>query len=158
MHRRFPTREDVLEAVADSATGRFSDAYIAADLASAFETDETADASTTRFIRLAEQLIPLGAHVAVLLRSGLIDDAADGPPVTVTTELDAPLLDAVSRGQSRGVFRGDHPARWIAESFLTLTYLGWEQVRAGVIAPASAATIVFETWMKGNCDSRRNST
>lgn len=129
VHRIFPTRGDLLRALALEAVGH---------LQSALEGARLGDGSATEALaRVAELVMPLADDLRFL-------DA--GPEVWNLQELQdawwsiAASLDAlIERGQREGDIRGDLPAELIVEAFTGMLWGVWQGVRDGRVAPASAA-------------------
>lgn len=149
LHRRFPTRTDVLHAVGASAAQRFGQAYADAHLELAFVEGETDAASLRRLADLVARIVPIGPQIAVLFRAGLLDTANDPHTAAELRDLDAPLHDAIARGRRRGVLDRDQPTEWLAETLLGLAYIAWEQRRAGTIGSAAAGELAFRLWLGG---------
>ena len=129
MHRIFPTRADLLNALALHAVGRLREALDRARL-------DDGDAPSA-LARVAEVVLPLADELRFL-------DA--GPEVWNLPELrdawwsiTASLDTLVERGQRAGEIRGDLPAELIVEAFTGMLWGVWQGVRDGRVAPATAA-------------------
>lgn len=128
VHRAFPTRADLLTALAVDAVGHVRAAIDAARLE---------DGPATEVLeRVAAQVLPLADQVRFL-------DA--GPEVWDLPELrDAwwsisSALDAlVRRGQREGDLRADVPAEVVVEAFTGMLWGIWSGIRDGRVAPATA--------------------
>jgi AcrR family transcriptional regulator len=129
VHRAFPTRADLLTALAIDAVG---------DVQAAIEGARLDDGPADEVLaRVAEAVLPLSDQLRFL-------DA--GPDVWDLPELKdawwsvAAALDAlVERGQREGDLRADVPAEVVVEVFTGMLWGIWQGIRDGRIAPASAA-------------------
>lgn len=153
LHRRFPTRHDVLRAIALRALDRLTDAYAGAELDTAFRvaprTDEadTIASGLTALRSVIDHLIPSGPSLTFLLRSG--DLAKDGDLEQRIQEMDTPMLAALDRGQHLGVLSSATGSIWLLETLYALVYIAWEQIERGALAPLDATERVLATWLHG---------
>jgi AcrR family transcriptional regulator len=129
VHRAFPTRADLLSALALQAVDRLREALAAARL------DDGPVPEV--LVRVVDEVLPLADELRFL-------DA--GPEVWDLPQLNdawwsvAATLDAlVQRGQLEGDVRGDIPAELIVEAFTSSMWGVWNGVRDGRVAPATAA-------------------
>ncbi len=146
LHRMFPTRTDLLRAIAEDALTELSRAYTEAG----FGPDEPPEDVLGGVRRVVEHLIPRGAALLFLLRVPELADDAD--LARRTGELDQPLHDALARDV--GVLRADVPSWWAVEMLLAAVYVAWEQIEAGRLAPLDAPDLVMRTWLAGVTTSR----
>lgn len=139
VHRIFPTRADLLTALALAAVARLQTALDAARLD---------DGPATQVLeRVVDEVLPLADELSFL-------DA--GPEVWDLPQLrDAWLsvssaLDAlVERGQREGDVRGDVPAEVVVEAFTGILLGVWNGVRDGRVAPATATRHVLTLTLSG---------
>ncbi len=139
VHRIFPTRSDLLTALALQAVARLQTALDAARLQDGPATDVLG--------RVVDEVLPLADELSFL-------DA--GPEVWDLPQLqDAWLsvssaLDAlVERGQREGDIRGDVPAEVVVEAFTGILLGVWNGVRDGRVAPATATRHVLTLTLSG---------
>ncbi len=128
VHRAFPTRADLLTALALQSVGH---------LQAALDRARLDDGPATEVLgRIVEQVLPLAAELRFL-------DA--GPEVwklpelldawwSVTASLDA----VVERGQREGDIRADIPAELVVEAFTGMLSGVWQGIRDGRIARMTA--------------------
>jgi AcrR family transcriptional regulator len=128
VHRVFPTRADLLTALALESVGHLQAALVESRLDDGPATDVLA--------RIVEHVLPLAAELRFL-------DA--GPEVwklpelldawwSVTASLDA----VVERGQREGDIRADMPAELVVEAFTGMLSGVWQGIRDGRIARRTA--------------------
>ncbi len=139
VHRAFPTRADLLTALALDAVGHLRGAIEAARLDDGPATEVLA--------RVAEVVLPLADQLRFL-------DA--GPEVWDLPELRdawwsvASALDAlVERGQREGDLRADIPAEVVVEAFTGMLWGTWQGIRDGRVARATAARHVVSLALGG---------
>jgi AcrR family transcriptional regulator len=139
VHRIFPTRGDLLRALALHAVAQVQTALDSARLDHGPVPDVLG--------RVAELVLPLTDELRFL-------DA--GPEVWDLPELRdawcsiAASLDAlVERGQREGDLRGDLPAELIVEAFTGMLWGVWQGIRDGRVAPATAARHVIALALAG---------
>ena len=139
VHRVFPTRGDLLTALALEAVERLTSALGAARLDDGPATDVLA--------RVVEEVLPLSDELA-FLDSG--PEVWDLPQMrdawwSVTASLDT----LVQRGQLEGDIRGDIPAEVVVEAFTGILLGVWNGVRDGRVAPATATRHVVTLTLAG---------
>ena len=139
VHRVFPTRGDLLTALALEAVERLTSALTAARLDDGPATDVLA--------RVVEEVLPLCDELA-FLDSG--PEVWDLPQMrdawwSVTASLDT----LVQRGQLEGDIRGDIPAEVVVEAFTGILLGVWNGVRDGRVAPATATRHVVTLTLAG---------
>ncbi|HET8970650.1 MAG TPA: TetR/AcrR family transcriptional regulator [Candidatus Nanopelagicales bacterium] len=128
VHRVFPTRAELLTALALQSVGHLQSALSEARLADGPVPEVLA--------RIVEQVLPLAAELRFL-------DA--GPEVWKLPELQdawwsvAAALDAVvERGQREGDLRADVPAELVVEAFTGMLWGVWQGIRDGRVARQTA--------------------
>ncbi len=129
VHRIFPTRADLLSALAMDALDRLREALAAARL-----DDGPAPEALSRVV---DEVLPLADELR-FLDAG--PDIWDLPQMRDGWWSVAATLDAlVQRGQREGDIRGDVPAELIVEAFTSAMWGVWDGIRDGRVAPATAA-------------------
>lgn len=139
LHQRWPTRQDLLVALALAAMDLVRDAYAAARL-----EEGTAREAVER---LVDRLVPLGPRLEFLLRERSLD--AVDEVTRRYAELDHPLVVLVERGQDAGELRADLPAWWLVASLTGAVYAAWEAIADGRLAPRDATGLVVTTVLDG---------
>jgi TetR/AcrR family transcriptional repressor of lfrA len=135
LHKRFPTRADLIHALAAEALDLVDEAIDRVDV--------TADDAVEQ---LVANLVPLGPRVEFLLRfPNLRDDERLNMRLTV---MDQPVIDLISRLQGTRM-RADLPAWWITQILYTGIYSAWEGIAAGRLAPLDAPGLVLTTFYQG---------
>jgi AcrR family transcriptional regulator len=144
LHRMFPTRRDLLLALAHDALRHLADVYAEAGLS---PRDEPPGESSQGLRRLIDLMIPLGPSLMFLLRAQELD--GDDHLEARVAELDQPVRDAVGRAQANGSVDAAIPDWWAVETLFAGIYLAWEQIEAGRLAPRDAGALVHRTWLCG---------
>ena len=140
LHRMFPTRQDLLTALAHDAIDHLEEVYTVVGLADA-------DDVLAAVGRLVERLVPLGPRLMFLLRAA---ELRDDPDLDRREEaLDRPLRDALGRAAGRGELDPALPPQWVLETLFGQVWVAWELVEKGVLAAADAAPLVLRTWLRG---------
>ncbi|KJK51446.1 hypothetical protein UK23_06780 [Lentzea aerocolonigenes] len=135
LHKRFPTRSDLIHALATEALDLVDAAISSVDTG-----------SDTAIEQLVAKLVPLGPRVEFLLRfPNLRDDERLSMRLTV---MDQPVIDLISRLQGTRL-RADLPAWWIAQTLYAGVYSAWEGIAAGRLAPLDAPGLVLTTFYQG---------
>jgi AcrR family transcriptional regulator len=139
LHRMFPTRAELLRAMAERAIDLLEETYAGAGLG-----DPGVDAMGALQAAVTA-LVPLGPTALFLLQARELDDDADLEARLVTANRS--LLATVGRAIGAGTITGHD--WWAAEALKSLIYAAWEQVAAGRLAPADAPGLVLDTWLGG---------
>jgi AcrR family transcriptional regulator len=139
VHRAFPTREDLLTALALQAVDRLRGA-----LATARPGDGTA---VDALERVVHEVLPLVDELRFLDAGPEVWDLPQLKDAwwSVTLELDG----LIERGQREGDIRGDVPAEVIVEAFTGMLWGVWQGVRDGRVAPATAARHIVTLTLTG---------
>ena len=137
LHNRYPTREDLLEALAVDTLGRMRSGMSAIDWSPARDpADVLSDLWTV--------LQPLAARAA-FLRMGPTHEA---PEVTAGWEAAfTPWGIYVATLQAAGRVRGDLPLRWLIACLLGLIFAAFDEVDAGELGVAQAGRLVTASWL-----------
>ncbi|GAA0911290.1 hypothetical protein GCM10009560_00220 [Nonomuraea longicatena] len=141
LHRLYPTRQELLVAVASEAVDRVERAYAEVGLEAPGEEAEGA------LRRLLAALIPLGPQLEFIHRERSLD--AELSLHTRFDSLDDLVIDLVKRGQRAGVLRADLAAWWIVSSLNGAVYAAWESIELGRLAPNDAPGMVLSTLLDG---------
>jgi AcrR family transcriptional regulator len=139
--KRYPTRQDMLVAVAHDAVDRVEKACAEARL------DVPGDEAVDALRRLVALSIPLGPRLEFLVRQPSLD--LDKDLMARVYAIDEPINDLVRRGQEAGVFRADAPVWWVNLTFTGLVYSAWEAIQLGRLAPLDAPELVVGTLLRG---------
>lgn len=137
LHRRFPSRADLLSELAQEAVSTAG-----AALRAAKPTQGNAGVALDRVVHA---LVPIGATFAFVLREGAWLD--DVPAVArQLTEIEGTLAKLVAKGRSDGSLRLDLPASYQVRLILAAITTAWEAQAAGEVgakeAPALAASVL----------------
>ncbi len=143
LHRRFPRRDDLIEAIASQALSALERVW-AEQHSEGWFTDPAVDAVDT-LTGYVTDLIELGPQLLYIVRASALLPAI--PPELAA--MDAELEDAMRRGQRAGALDPALPAVWLAESLHALVYTAWDQVAAGRLAARDAARSVITAWAHG---------
>ena len=146
LHKRYPTREALLLAVAHDSVDRFADAVADSGIALLAPHATAADA-TAALRRLVEALVPLGARLEFLLRQPSLDD--DPALAARIEQLDAPIEEFVRRAQRAGAVRREMPVWWVVSTLYALTYSAWDGVARGRLAARDAPDLAFGALLAG---------
>ncbi|MFD4643957.1 TetR/AcrR family transcriptional regulator [Lentzea sp. NPDC058436] len=135
LHKRYPTRTDLVRAVASEALDLIHSVAREVD----FESDDALE-------DLMRRLVPLGPRVEFLLRfPGLERDEEVAGRIR---EMDRPVLDVITRLQGTRL-RRDLPAWWILQTAYAGLFIAWEAISDGRLAPLDAPRFVLTTVFEG---------
>lgn len=147
LHRMFPTREAVFEAVVIDAFEQLNRVYHTNQLNELFSPHLTTDDSWQKMEQFLIDMVPLGPRLMITLHlQGFKDDTELKQQPDA---LDHMLLGTIERAQHRGELSTHFPSFWIMESLYALLYASWEQVQRGYLAPRDAPKFVMTTWRHG---------
>lgn len=138
LHRRFPSREDLLVRLAEDAATLTEEALAGARL--------TEDSARAACLRLVTVLVPLGSRFTFLLREGVWLD--ERPAVAAATrKVEDTVHQLIMRGRQAGEFRVDLPAFFQVRLVVAAVFTAWEAVNAGELgsreAPEAAAAALL---------------
>lgn len=136
VYSHFPTRDALLEAVAERAVRRAAGAVEAARL----EEGPPAEA--------LERLIAVSW--SELERNGAIAHAASEQlsPAALARAHEAlrePIAGLIERGRAEGAFREDVPVQWMVSSYFALVHACGDEMRAGRLDAAAAPGVLQAT-------------
>ncbi|MFL6074520.1 MAG: TetR/AcrR family transcriptional regulator [Mycobacteriales bacterium] len=138
LHKYYATRDDLLRAVGHRAIDLCEQAA---------ESAERSAADDGGLLALAEAMVPIGPHLAVLWRNPVIDRA---PDITRRwCELEPRTLAVLKRARARGVVRDSVPDFWLLQAFYSLVYVAAESVQDGHLAARDAPGLVVDTFVRG---------
>jgi AcrR family transcriptional regulator len=132
LHKQFPTRHDLLVAVAARALD-ISETVIAA-----------APDDPDPLRRIVVDLLPFGAYMTLLMVQSEVfaEDA-----ITSRTDAMAAPIAAIVAGA--GTVRPGVPDWWLVRSLHSLLFTAWDLVQAGWLAPRDAPDLVLSTFTGG---------
>lgn len=140
LHKHYPTRQDLLVAVAHDSLDR-CDRAIATALEAADEDPVTV------LHHLVERLVPLGPQLQFLFRQPTLDD--EPKVMRRMSELEPPLHVLVRRAKEQGQVRADIAEWWFVSALYGLLYTAWEGVAYGWLAARDAPDLVVRTLLEG---------
>lgn len=132
LHKQYPTRHDLLVAVASRALD-ISESVISA-----------ARADPDPLHRIVVELLPFGAYLTLLTAQPEVFD--DDTITSRTDALTAPIAAIVA---SAGTIRPGVPDWWLVRSLHALLFTAWELVQTGWLAPRDAPELVLSTFTGG---------
>jgi TetR/AcrR family transcriptional regulator, mexCD-oprJ operon repressor len=136
VYAHFPTREALLEGVAERTVGR-----AAASLAAARLDDGPAPEALDRLIAVAWDHLDRGGSIARAASDVL-------PPAAMARAheaLHAPIRALIARGQAEGSFRTDLPTGWLVATYFALMHACGDAIRAGTLERADAVGVLQPT-------------
>lgn len=136
VYSHFPTREALLEAVAERAVGRATAALAEVNL-DAGPAVEALD----RLVAVAWDHLDRNGAIARAAEDQLTSEAMS----RAHAALRAPIGALLARGQAEGAFRTDLPAAWMIASYFALMHACGEEVRAGRLDAAGAVAALQPT-------------
>lgn len=145
LHRYFPTRDELVRALAHDAIARSEEAVREAQLV----RGPTSEA----LHRLVGALVPLGDRFHYLLIEPLVE--SDPQIANAGERLFAPISELFRRGQEQGTFRADLSVTWCATLFESTLYAAWQAIHKGDLAPNQATDVVMRTLLGGLGPERR---
>lgn len=135
---RYPTREDLLRALAVDTLERIGAAM-------ALVPNEMPEDAAEALLAVTNALMPLGPRT-IFLR--LFPDE-DGKLDVHWEQAATPLAIFIGTLQSTGRLRADQPARWLVASYVGLLFAAWDEIAAGEMGVVQASRLVTQTWLSG---------
>jgi AcrR family transcriptional regulator len=132
LHKQFPTRHDLLVAIASRAL----------DIAESVISAASADPDPLR--RIVVDLLPFGAYLTLLTAQPEV--FADESVNARTDALTGPIAAIVA---GAGTVRPGVPDWWLVRSLHALLFTGWDLVQEGWLAPRDAPDLVLSTFTGG---------
>lgn len=145
LHRYFPTRDELVRALAADAIGRTAEAIREGDL--------MRGPASEALRRLVGALMPLGDRFHYLLHEPFLE--SDPEIAEASERLFAPISELLRRGQEQGAFRADLSVAWSATLFESTLYAAWLAIHKGDLAPNQATDVVMRTLIGGLGSERR---
>ncbi len=139
LHRLFPSRDDLVEAIGLLAVDRIDAAFAAARL----DDGPVPEA----LMRLVEAVLPAVHQFAFLIGEAQI--VSNATLLERDQVLQLELERALRRGQEEGSIRYDLPVAWLAYALSGLLLGAEEASRRGAIAPRDTARLIVQTFLQG---------
>jgi AcrR family transcriptional regulator len=139
IHNRYPTRQDLLVALALDGMGLVEVACEEARL----EEGDPVEALE----RLVVALLPLGSRLEFLLRERSLDGVAEVEQRYAV--LDAPLVALIERMRAAGLVCAGLPTWWVVEAAFGTVYAAWAAIADGRLARRDAPDLVCRTILRG---------
>ena len=137
LHRHFPSRRDLIAAVARQCMDEM-DAALEGAL-------EGAGSARERLSKTLEAIVPLGDRYHFLAIEAFEDQG-----LQERHEADLEWLGhLVDELKEEGVIAADVPRTWAIANIDAQVWLAWSEVATGNIAPANAADLAFRTLLEG---------
>jgi TetR/AcrR family transcriptional regulator, mexCD-oprJ operon repressor len=136
LYAHFPTRPQLLEALAERVIGSAAEAIAAAHPGSG-QPAEALD----RLIEAAWGKLDRNLQLVAAGRAELSEDALR----RAHEQLDVPILALIKRGQRSGAFRKDVPANWLLATYYALMHAAAGEAHAGRLRPSDALPAVKST-------------
>jgi AcrR family transcriptional regulator len=143
LHRLFPSRDAIVQAIDALATERVS-----ALLASSSITHAPA---LEALQHLTRAIVPLVHEFAFLVRQAQVETGRSS--LDKEQGIYAPLLRLLRRGQAEGVLRPELPPTWLLHAYSGLLYAVASASLRGDIAPRDAAHLVVSTFLCGAAEA-----
>ena len=140
LHRYFPSRHDLLYALAEDALERVEAAVTAARP----EADEPIDIVLTR---VATAVLPLADEIRFLDVGAAVWDLPE--MVERWYDLSRPVDDLVRRAKAKGELRLDLPTAWVVDLFVATIWAASSGISDGRIARRDAIELVIDTVLHG---------
>ena len=135
-YAHFPTRPELIEAVAERVIGRAAEAIDAAQPTSGDPTD-----ALDRLIDVAWDKLDRNLQLFAAGRAELSPEALR----RAHERIDGPILALIKRGRRSGAFRKDVSANWLLASYYALVHAAAEEVGAGRLAARDALPTLKRT-------------
>jgi TetR/AcrR family transcriptional regulator, mexCD-oprJ operon repressor len=136
LYAHFPTRPQLLEAVAERVVSSGADAIATANPGSG-EPAEALD----RLIEGGWEKLDRNLRLFAAARAELSEDAVR----RAHEQLDAPILALIKRGRRAGAFRTDVPANWLLATYYALMHAAAGEVNAGRLRASNALATLKTT-------------
>ena len=134
---KFPTRDDLLEALAEDALKRIGSVM-------ALVPDGKPSDVAAVMIEVTRGLIPLEPRTAFLHAAPHRSDLDSLWEQAATS-----LAIYIGTAQAYGLLRGDYSTRWLTASYIGLLFAAWDEVFQGELGTAQAARLVVHSWLSG---------
>ena len=138
LHRHFPSRNDLVKALAQTAI---------------VEMDEAADDACRDAKSYGDAMrLTLGALIPLANRYGFLSSEPVEDDPDIKSEFDRQLKETremVEGAKSEGLFDSVVPTEWIAQAYEYLLYAAWENVNTGALTAAQAGDLAWKTLTVG---------
>jgi AcrR family transcriptional regulator len=135
---RFPTRDDLLEALAADALQQIG------SIMALVPDGEPTDIAAV-MVEVTRGLIPLEPRTAFLRVAPGHRNSVD----SLWEQAVTPLAIYIGTAQAYGLLRSNQPARWLVASYIGLLFAAWDEVSNGELGAAQAARLVVDSWLSG---------
>lgn len=139
LHRYFPTREMLLDALALNAIDLV-------DLALKKIVFDYNDLDGT-LLQIFDALIPLGNKISFLSSAASVDEN----PIVVSGEkrLKETIVFALDRWKEKGLLNGSISSRWMINVMYQLLFVTWQEIQAGELARKDTPSLLLKTILQG---------
>lgn len=137
LHRYFPTRVALNEAMSERALDR---------LDAVFDLVDFERSLPDALRQLVTECLPLGPEMVIV---GNAPEHWDGALGGRWERYTATLASAVERAQARGEARSDVPSWWAAELVMLNLWGGWYMVSGGYAGHKMMPDLIVDTYMRG---------
>jgi AcrR family transcriptional regulator len=135
---RFPTRDDLLDALATDALQRIG------SVMALVPKEDPGDVATV-MAEVTRGLIPLEPRTVFLRTAPGHRSDVD----SLWEQAATPLAIYMGTAQAYGLLRGNQPVRWLVSSYIGLLFAAWDEVSNGELGVAQAARLVVDSWLSG---------
>lgn len=137
VHRYFPERSDLIDAVSADALEKVAQATVRARI------DE--GPVPAALARLCQEYFEFGDLFMLLF---MMPDLLTRPEWQEETESDRVLVNLVKRGHAEGTVDPNMPAEWVQQLLWSLLYTAWEQIREYNAPKHDALSLCLRTLAK----------
>ncbi len=145
LHRLYPSRDALIEAIALVAVDKITAAYAAARIKEGTVLEALE--------RLVTALVPLVYQFAFLVSETQIQESEG--VMERDRDLQREMEQFFRRGQAEGAFRFDLSPAWLPYALSGLFLGAAEAVRQGDVAPRETTRLILETFLGGAVANRR---
>ncbi len=145
LHRLYPSRDELIEAIALVAVDKITAAYAAARMKEGTVLEALE--------RLVTALVPLVYQFAFLVSETQIQESQG--VMERDRDLQREMEQFFRRGQAEGAFRFDLSPAWLPYALSGLFLGAAEAVRQGDVAPRETTRLILETFLGGVAATRR---
>ncbi len=138
LHKHFPTREALLEAVGHRVIDQWDAAV------TGINPGDSADGG---LLAMMAAVIPIGQQLAFLWRTPAFDHSPDIGQRWISAESRG--LGVLLAARARGVIAPGLPDWWIQRIFYSVIYVAAESVRTGHLAPRDAPGLALSAFLGG---------
>ncbi|SDC58666.1 TetR/AcrR family transcriptional regulator [Nocardioides lianchengensis] len=146
LHRHFATRADLVRAIGERSMERWETTQATTGVREATVSDDADVVRECLRGMLAALTRDAEDFAFVLTDDSMIEDAGLLARMTALQAVEVELMVA---GQRTGVLRSDVPAAWLSHLVYGVMVSVREALRAGDLAPRTAADVVVSTFLSG---------